>query len=127
MPKCKLLKLNDLGIFVFDIRQDNLTIFVIFNKYCSRIMHCVTPEDSTRMGKEEYSLVEDQNEVNEKYHIYKGSSSHFSKNNKILVYQNHNQTDGCNQILDYKADKRGSINKGYHQWIQFSSAVVYYF
>ncbi len=57
MPKCKLLKLNDLGIFVFDIRQDNLTIFVIFNKYCSKIMHCVTPEASTRMGKEEYSLV----------------------------------------------------------------------
>jgi hypothetical protein len=57
MPKYKLLKLNELAIHAFDISPNNLTIFVIFNKYCSRIMHCVTPEASTRVGKEEYGLV----------------------------------------------------------------------
>ena len=86
MPKYKLLKLNELEIFVFDICQDNMTIFVIFNKYCSRIIHLVTPDASLRMREEEDGLVEDQYEVKEKYHIYRGSSPHFSKNNKILVY-----------------------------------------
>jgi len=77
---------------------------------------------SRRMREEENSLVQDQCEVKKKYDIDEKRGSYFAKDYKIFVYENYDQTSSCNQILEQKTGKRGSIDEVDHQRIKLSPA-----
>lgn len=74
------------------------------------------------MKKEENGLVQDQCEVKKEYDKDEKRGPYFAKNNKILVYEYYDETNSCDQILEQKTGKRGSINEVYHQWIKLSPA-----